>query len=136
MITVQHAKELLCRSYLIAVASRAQQNVSFERELDYCVDGSFKQVEQRGKRRHETGIALDFQAKASIDWSIDGNDIVYDLEKKTYNDLVTRSAEKRATPFFLILFCLPKDEAHWATFSQEELIIKKCAYFGRPTGLA
>ena len=85
MITVQHSKELLCRSYLIAVASRAQQNVSFGEELDYCVDGSYKQVEKRGKRRHQTGIALDFQAKASVNWLIVGNDVVYDLEKKTYN---------------------------------------------------
>src|SRR5687767_1656624 len=107
MITVHHSKELLCRSYLVALASRARQNILFGRELDYGVDGSFKHIEERGTRLHESGITLDFQAKASVNWLVDGNEVVYDLEKKTYNDLVSRSSMKRASPFYLILFCLP-----------------------------
>ena len=135
MITEQHSKELLCRSYLTAVAGQARQNIKFGRELDYGVDGSYHQVEKRGKRHYETGIAMDFQAKASVDWFPRKDNIVYDLEKKAFDDLVARSQERRAAPFFLILLCLPKDESSWASFGPDELIIKKCAYYGRPHGL-
>lgn len=135
MITVPHAKELLCRSYITAVASKAQQNVRIGSEHDYGVDGCFKKVELRGKRRHETGIALDFQAKASVDWTIDKDHVVYDLEKKAYNDLVGRAGQTRCVPFFLILFCLPRDEVTWSTFDAEQLVIKKCAYFAQPRGM-
>jgi hypothetical protein len=136
MITTNHCKELLCRSYLTAVASRAGHNIDFHRELDYGVDGSFKHVEQRGRRRHESVIALDFQAKASVDWYIDKNNVVYDLEKKNYNDLVSRASVERAVPFYLILLCLPRDDSLWANFSADGLVIKKCAYFARPAGIA
>lgn len=135
MITANHSKELLCRSYLVALAGGARQNVLFGRELDYGVDGSFKHVEKRGKRLHESGIALDFQAKVSANWKFDGANVVYDLEKKTFNDLVGRGSLKSAAPFYLILLCLPDDEAKWATFGADELVIRKCAYFARPTGI-
>ncbi len=135
MITVQHAKEAICRSYVITVASVARQNLHLGAEQDYGVDGTFRKVELRGTRHHEIGIALDFQAKASVDWTVDGTDIVYDLETKSYNDLVERAIQPRSIPFYLILLCLPPDEIDWAVFDAEYLMIKRCAYIARPQGL-
>lgn len=134
MITAEHAKESLCRSYVIAVASAARQNLWFGGEHDYGVDGMFRLVEPRGGRLRETGFSLDFQAKASVDWSDSGDNIAYDLEAKNYNDLAERATQTRSTPFFLVLLCLPREEDEWLQFTPDSLTLKRCAYYLQLSG--
>ena len=71
-------------------------------------DGTFRQVGRRGDRLLETGFALDFQTKASVDWTRENDNVVYSLEAKAYNDLVQRSNAERAIPFVGVLLCLPR----------------------------
>src|SRR5262249_14159682 len=113
MLTIQHCQECLCRSYLSAVTARARHNLWLHPEHDYSVDGTFKQVGKRGNRILETGFALDFQAKASVNWTRENDEVVYDLEAHAYNDLVQRSNAERATPFVGVLLCLPESEDDW-----------------------
>jgi hypothetical protein len=110
---------------------------------DYGVDGTFHQVTIRtqidnaGKtraRRLNSGFNLEFQCKASADWTEEADAIVYDLEAKTYNDLVQRSTTQNATPLILILMCLPEDEAEWFLLTEEHLFLRKCCYWHRLTG--
>ena len=129
MITAAHAKEALCRSYIIAVASACRQNLWLHGEFDYGVDGSFKLVEQRGPKLRETGYGFEFQAKASVNWSADGGVIRYDLDAEAYNNLAERAGQPNSIPFFLILLCLPEDEATWSHFGDECLTLRRCAYF-------
>jgi len=141
MLTREHIQEDLSRAYIQAVAAKAGVNVALSaRAHDYGVDGTFHQVEIRpesrdGKaygRRCESGFCLDFQAKSSTSWDEKEGEIVYDLEAKTYNDLVSRA--KSATPIILILMCLPSDEKQWLVWSEEELLLRKCGYWHRLTG--
>jgi len=134
MITVQHAKESLCRSYLTAIAAVARHNIWVRSEHDYGVDGTFRMCEKRGKRHRENGTAIDFQAKSSVDWFIDGADIVYDLEAKSYNDLVERSGVPRTTPFILVLLCLNRDPVSWLSITEDRMLLQKTAYFTRLSG--
>ncbi len=59
-------------------------------DKDFGIDGTFRQITAIGNRRFTSGYALDFQLKASINYLIESEYIVYDLEAKTYNDLVDR----------------------------------------------
>lgn len=85
-------------------------------------------LEQRGTRIRETGLGFDFQTKSTTDWSIDGGDVVYDLEADAYNDLVER-AGTGALPFLLILLCLPKDDSTWLAVSADQLTLQKSAHW-------
>ena len=42
----------------------------------------------------EDGFSFSLQLKATVDWKQDGADVVYDLEAKTWNDMVARDATR------------------------------------------
>jgi hypothetical protein len=127
VITEQHTKECLSLAYIHAIAGRAGINLSVDRVHDYGIDGSLHPVTIRDGRRVETGFTLDFQLKATVRWSHEDGHVVYDLEAKTYNDLVTRAPE--AVRCILIVLCLPEDDAHWSEGSEKEMVLRHCCYW-------
>jgi hypothetical protein len=133
MLTIRHCKESLSRAYVTAVVGRARQGLVWGHEYDYGVDGQVRTLERRGQRIRETGLGFDFQSKTTVDWSIDGTDVVYDLEAEAYNDLVERDG-KCAFPFLLILLCLRPDDSTWLSVSTDELILRKCALWCKLSG--
>ncbi len=145
MLTTQHIQEDLSRAYIQAVAAKAGVNLSLGTQShDYGVDGTFHQVairtrtDAQGKsrqRRLNSGFNLEFQCKASKEWVSEPSEIVYDLEVKTYNDLVQRSTSLNATPLILILMCLPSQEGDWLDLTEHHLLLRKCCYWHRLTGL-
>jgi hypothetical protein len=72
--------------------------------------------------------------KATTDWVVENDEVVYDVEAKAYNDLVNRFNEPRGTPMVLIVMCLPKDEAEWLDISTEQLILRHCCFWCRVGG--
>ena len=134
MLAIPHCKESLSRAYVTAVVGRSRNNLLWGREYDYGVDGSVRSLEQRGDRIRETGLGFDFQSKSTVDWEIDGPEIIYDLEAKSYNDLVER-AGSGGLPFLLILLCLSKDDVSWLDVSGDKLILQKCAYWCQLDGV-
>lgn len=135
MITIQHTQELLSQAYLHAIAGMAGVNFHSTRVYDYGVDGSLHPVKVINSRRVESGFAVDFQLKSSTNWSDDGKNIVYDLEAKTYNDLVCR--DTRAVPLILLLLCLPKERKDWLCWDERCLVMQRMCYWavlqGKPT---
>lgn len=128
MLTIPHCKESLSRAYITAVVGKARHKVNWNTEFDYGVDGYIRIIEKRGTRHYETGLGFDFQTKTTTAWSLDNQDIVYDLEVDAYNDLVTR-AGTGVLPFLLALLCIPKDEDGWLDVSADRFILQKCAYW-------
>lgn len=128
MITEQHTKEMISTSFLKAVAAMAGTNLSYD-VYDYGVDGTFKPVVIDGARYYTSGFPLDFQLKSSINWEINDNHVVYDLEAKTYTDMIRRREQEGAIPLVLILLCLPPERESWLSISEEMLIMKKCCYW-------
>jgi hypothetical protein len=128
VIIEEHIKEGLSRAYVQAIASRAGFNISHS-ELDYGVDGTISQIQIINKRRVESGFRLDYQLKASTRWSIEGNDIIYDLEAKTYNDLAIRNKAARAIPLLLILLCLPQNALDWLETTEEQMLLRRSCYW-------
>ena len=136
MLTEQHIIESLSRAYVRALAAKAGLNLSV-REYDYGVDGNFDEITIRDKRRVESGFSLSFQLKASTQWQRDDNTVIYDLEAKTYNDLVLRRNFRMAVPCILILFTLPPDSSQWLIYNEEEMRLRGSCYWdylsGAPT---
>lgn len=128
MMTQQHIEEGLSRAYVAAVAARAGVNLNW-RGFDYGVDGAFCRISERDGRHAEDGITLDYQLKASTRWRIENQEVVYQLEAKTYNDLASRRSGVRVVPLILILFCLPKEESQWLEINEENLLMRKCCYW-------
>jgi hypothetical protein len=136
VLTEPHIIESLSRAYVRALAGKAGLNLSV-REYDYGVDGNFDEITIRDKRRVESGFSLSFQLKASTQWQRDDNTVIYDLEAKTYNDLVLRRNFRMAVPCILILFALPPDPSRWLIYNEEEMRLRGSCYWdylsGAPT---
>lgn len=134
VITEQHAAERLSRAYVYAIAAKAGLNIG-TRDLDYGVDGTFHPVRVLPGGRHlGSGYPLDFQLKASKNWTAENGHIVYDLEAKTFNDFIARRDSPGSTPFILMLLCLPPESEQWCTITEEQLLVRKCVYWFMPTG--
>lgn len=128
MLTNQHIAESLSRAYVRAIAGRAGLNLAV-REYDYGVDGSFDEVVVRQNRRVESGFSLSFQLKASTQWQLNDDQVVYDLEVKTYNDLILRRSMRTATPCILILLALPSDSMQWLICEETQLRLQGTCYW-------
>jgi Domain of unknown function (DUF4365) len=128
VLTDQHISEALSRAYVRAIAGRAGLNLAV-REYDYGVDGSFDEVVVRQNRRVESGFSLSFQLKASTQWQLNDTQVVYDLEVKTYNDLILRRSMRTATPCILILLALPSDSMQWLICEETQLRLQGTCYW-------
>jgi hypothetical protein len=126
-ITIQHTQETLCRAHVYALAGSAGVNLEIKREFDYGVDGTFNPVIIRGNRRVESGFPLDFQAKATVNWELQNGVIVYDLETKNYNDIVSRGPAQ--TTMILILLCLPRARETWHEIEAQSTTLRHCCYW-------
>ena len=133
MLTDQHIAESLSRAYVRAIAGRAGLNLAI-REYDYGVDGSFDEVIVRQNRRVESGFSLSFQLKSSTQWRVDTTHVIYDLEAKTYNDLILRRSMRAAIPCVLILLALPSDSSEWLICEESELRLKGACYWAYLSG--
>jgi Domain of unknown function (DUF4365) len=127
LITLQHTEECISLAYVHALTGKAGVSLSAHRVHDYGIDGTFRSVKIVGTRRVESGFAVDFQMKATVNWEHQQTNVMYDLEAKTYNDLVQR--EKEATPCILILLCLPPNQDDWVNTDEKQMVLKHCCYW-------
>jgi len=126
-MTEQHIKEQISLAYVKAIAARSGI-VLREHELDYGLDGRFSDVEYdiERKRFSENGFGIDFQIKATTNIVPKGNKLLYDLEVKNYRDLIRTNI---GTPRILIVYSMPKQSNEWIAVSNEETVLKRCAWW-------
>jgi len=120
-----HRQESLSRAYIQAIASRCGLNCSF-RAFDYGIDVTVLEIKRRDNEYVETGFNLDIQAKSTFRATVTDGDVLYDMEVKTYNNL--RDPEV-GTPRILVLLVQPESETDWTEMTEEELRIRRCAYW-------
>lgn len=132
MITQKHTQESLSRSYIHAIAGSAGVNLHVGREFDYGIDGTFRPVIIRGKRRVESGFPIDFQLKCTKNWSHEADQVAYSIETKTYNDLVTRDPDGIGA--VLILLCVPDNHSEWVEVSEDYIKLRRCCYYTTLSG--
>jgi Domain of unknown function (DUF4365) len=128
MFPQQIIQELISVAHVQAVAARAGVSIS-NFDKDFGIDGTFRQIATIGNRRFMSGYALDFQLKASTNYTLEPKDVVYDLEVKTYNDLVQRRLSSDATPCILLLKVLNSDGSKWLTTDETGLFLGGACYW-------
>jgi Domain of unknown function (DUF4365) len=134
MITEQHRKEFLSEAYVRAVAAHAGIIIATDQK-DYGLDGTFKPVTYNPERGRylPNGTPLDYQIKATSNHLIEDENIVYDLEAKTYNDFISWR-ENKSTPTILLIFVMEDDLNYCLQITEEELLIRRCCYYYIITG--
>jgi len=134
-MTEEHIKEAISLRFIELIAAENGYKTS-SAVPDYGTDLEIKEVGCRLENGHtryfETGRDLKLQLKATTESSISvQNEIIkYDLNAVTYNDLIER--KNAARPLILILFVLPSKKQEWLSLSDDELIVKRCAYWFYP----
>jgi hypothetical protein len=121
----------MCLAHIYATAGMAR--VAFSADIkDYGVDGQFKTIVDLDGSLVPSGIPLDYQAKATQRWKLDGPDIVYDLDARAYNNIVRRRASE--TPLILILLCLPPEFHRWHVPTRDSTTLRHCCYWWVESG--
>lgn len=128
-ITSAHIKEGLSLAYVHAVTARAGLSLQHGPVHDYGVDGTIRQVAFGKGRYFESGIALDFQLKATTIWELQDASLVYDLDAAAHRHLALRNSKPRALPCILLVYGLDPCESKWLSISENSLISRKCCYW-------
>lgn len=130
-MTDEHRMEQLSRAYMQAVAACAGCRWSVPTP-DYGIDLTLRRVRRTGSNWNEVGTPLDLQLRSTSGATQTATEIVFDLDVVTYERL--RRAP-RESPAILVLLVLPPELADWLTHSEEQLELRKCAYWYSLRGL-
>ena len=137
-MTEEQIKEQLSRGFIRLVANRAGYKCKID-ETDHGVDITLAEVIARLRptgsyRLTETGRYVDLQLKCTTEASVTrgATTFKFDLESKTYNDLVSRLDDPNAAPLFLVVFILPEAKTEWLEVSPDELTLRRGAFWWRP----
>jgi hypothetical protein len=125
LLTRNHRQEALCRAYVQAIAARCGMSFSLP-QTDYGIDLTLNDIEIAGGHRSESGTKLDVQAKSTTESSERAGNVYYDLEATAY-DMLRRIV--RGPHRILVVLLLPRDEQMWTTQTEEQLILRRCAFW-------
>jgi Domain of unknown function (DUF4365) len=98
-------------------------------DRDFGVDRTFRPLVKRGDRIFPNVYTLDFQLKSSTKYQSESSYIIYDLEVKTYNDLVQRRKSGDFIPYILILKTLPNRSDNWLAVSNDNFVVGGGCYW-------
>jgi hypothetical protein len=129
----QTVEELLSLAHVQAIAGQAGVSMSYF-DLDYGFDGTFRSIRARGSRLVTQGFAIDFQLKASINYIIEPEYVVYDLDVKNFNDPIERRLSNSGIPCILLLKTLPANRDEWLVASEDSLVLGGGCYWAYLNG--
>jgi Domain of unknown function (DUF4365) len=121
-------KELFSKAYVRAVAAVAGCSVD-QPEDDY--DSIDLRIKARSIQGAVSYPQLDLQLKCTSRDLLDTNFIRYPLILKNYNDLRINCQ----IPRILVVVVVPENLADWIEQSEQEMLIKSCAYWVSLRGL-
>lgn len=104
-LPITFKKEALSEAYVRAVVAKAGFNFGSYGH-DMGIDGIIKDVKEINGGFRASGFGIEFQLKSTCDVTFENGELVYDLEAKNYNDLVSWEG---GNPAILILFVMPND---------------------------
>lgn len=134
-MTEQQIKEAISREFLRILAN-VHGFKTLEPPSDHGVDMIICPVTVRdtpqGVRYLDSPFKLDFQLKATTSNGVvdEGHQIKYDLEAKTYNDLISRRND--ALPLHLVLVILNPNPPGCISIDDTRLALSGCAYWYLP----
>lgn len=119
LLSTQDQEEALSRVYVRAVAARAGYATSMD---DYDRDGVDIEIRAGGSM----SPALDLQLKATVNLrNVADGSFRYDLDVTNYEKLRVPTQ----TPRLLVVLALPRNEEQWLSISEDELVLRRCAYW-------
>jgi hypothetical protein len=130
MMDLSQRKEQFSRAYIRAVASVAGFAVATpdpdEDSIDMTLSGrSVNGLPLRPK--------LDLQLKCTSDDVIRGDQIIYPLKRKNYDEL---RITQFVAPRLLVVVHVPRSAEEWLRHSEEELVMRRCGYWASLYGMA
>ncbi|MFT3775876.1 MAG: DUF4365 domain-containing protein [Minicystis sp.] len=131
MLTENDIKEELSYAYIHAIASRAELTCEIVRKDRDSID---LHIRARGRLHPESTLMspqLAVQLKASVIDPLPDGAFDFRLTRKNYDDLRQRSM----VPRVLVVFAMPRDPARWLSLSEDELVLRRCAYWCSLFGL-
>lgn len=134
-------KELLSRNFIETIASKSGYKI-VQPQLDNGVDLTvtfpiaFNNINGK-KRIYDSGYSIDIQLKATTEKYIYPyeNGFGYDLKVNNYDDLLRRKRSNSPTPLILIVFILPETKNNWLDVKENELILRKNAFWYYPENI-
>jgi hypothetical protein len=93
---------------------------------DYGIDLTLHDIGVTGRHRFESGYRIDVQGKSTVDAAVMKNRVRYDLDVQAYDLLRLKTP---ACPRILVVLLLPADESLWTTPTEDELILRRCAFW-------
>lgn len=135
-MTEEHIKEQLSDRFIGILAVNNGfifEKNTYDSGIDFQLKKTITYKIQNGGLRHSFDPKyIDIQLKSTTEKSIvyENEIIKYDLEVKTYNDLIYRLNE--CTPLVLILFILPCNKDQWVEINESEIKLRKNAYWYVP----
>lgn len=128
-MTENDRKDQLGMAALRMVGSVAGYMVN-EIPQDYGIDFGIHKVGYRGARRLDLGAVFYVQLKTSERPDVVGSEVVYDLEVKTFNDMVTMNKEGDK-PLVLVLMALKGDSSSSLDVRHNEISVGNSLYWYR-----
>ena len=135
-MTIEQIKEKLSKAFVSVIANYKGYKLQKPDDtggVDFSV--TFDYIQNRnGKIRHiQSGKYIELQLKATERHRIVFNEdhLRFDLEVKTYNDLIYRFNDGNA-PLVLVLAILPDDQNEWALIGENCLNLNQIVYYFYP----
>jgi hypothetical protein len=132
--------EQLSRAFLRALATNEGFTCE-DHQQDFGVDCSVHEASSQARNGRTrillSGRSMQVQLKAVTESKVRAGDrsLHFDLESKTFNDLVSRARGGATTPLVLGLLVLPDDRAEWAVVQHHQLEVRHSFYlWAPPTG--
>jgi hypothetical protein len=126
LMAVTDREEALSRAYVAAVAAGAGYITAV---MDFDRDGVDIQIRAGGAMRP----SLDIQLKATINLGQPkGGAFRFPLKRRNYDLLLADTM----IPRILVVLDLPRDETNWLEVTQDQLIMRRCAYWASLGGLS
>ena len=125
-MSITQKMEQFSRAYVQAIAAHAGFQVIRPEVDDDSIDCVVMGKEGRRPR-------LEFQLKSTTQVTLSGGEtsFPFDLSIKNYNDLRADTT----IPRLLVVLLMPKNEPDWSVWSEDDLRLKKCAYWYSLVGL-
>jgi hypothetical protein len=118
-------KELYSLAYTSAVAAKAGLELL---HIRFDFDSVDCQLISTKGRRPQMGLQL----KATSTDRFEGDELVFDLPVKNYNDL---RDDQRYVPTMLVVLHLPQLESHWLQFTHNDMLLRNAAYYYNLVGM-
>jgi hypothetical protein len=121
---VTHRQEQFSNAFLLAVAAAAGCSAAKPSVDNDSIDWTLSNTMRRRPK-------LDVQLKCtSLQVNEDGF-FHYALKKKNYDDLIIEVS----SPRILVLVIVPEEIGHWMKQTNDELILRRCAYWRSLAGM-